>query len=484
MRQAVRGAAFAIVLTGCVLTFVCDALAQPGPSPDWPRFLGSSIDGVAPESSLDVDWSQAPEVLWTKNVGEGYGIGSVADGKYFHFDAVETSEKTGGGSLRTSNERVERLRCIDMKSGDVVWTASSPLEFRDLYGYETGPRSSPTISTFARDDPGSPNASGQVFTLGVRGDLVCRSIADGKPQWAVATSDAFSVVQNFFGVGSAPLVTDDLVIVMVGGSPREDQQIAPGRLDRVSPNGTGLVAFERESGKVRWKSVDDLASYSSPRPITLDGKRCVLLFARDHLWCVEESTGDTMWKFRHRDRVLESVNAMTPVVRGAEVFISECYGVGSVLLKATNESVDVVWKDDPRRRREMSMRSHWATPVLHDGRLYGCSGRNAPDSDFRCVDWSTGEVLWSDLPRRRSSVTLVDSHLLVLEERGTLHVTKADPTAWNSVSKWDFASGEIVQSDGDPVRLKYPCWSAPVVVGDRVLIRGDKTVVCLRWATR
>ena len=52
---------------------------------------------------------------------------------------------------------------------------------------------------------------------------------------------------------------------------------------------------------------------------------------------------------------------------------------------------------------EMAMRSHWSTPVLVNDYLYGCSGRNAPDSDFRCVKFSTGEVQWVD-PRRTGRV--------------------------------------------------------------------------------
>ncbi len=36
------------------------------------------------------------------------------------------------------------------------------------------------------------------------------------------------VIQNFFGVGSTPVVYNDLLIVMVGGSPPESAQVAPG----------------------------------------------------------------------------------------------------------------------------------------------------------------------------------------------------------------------------------------------------------------
>ena len=167
---------------------------------------------------------------------------------------------------------------------------------------------------------------------------------------------------------------------------------------------------------------------------------------------------------------------MVPVVDGNQVFISECYEVASVLLDVSASQPRVIWQDPSRTRREQSMRCHWATPVLIDGYLYGCNGRNAPDSDFRCVEWKTGEVQWADDRRIRSSVTRVGDHLLVLEERGKLQLIQASPEELKLVEEWDLGVAE-----GDRPGLGYPCWSAPVVVGNRVIVRGDQNVLCLQW---
>ncbi|MCG8652424.1 MAG: PQQ-like beta-propeller repeat protein, partial [Pirellulales bacterium] len=275
------------------------------------------------------------------------------------------------------------------------------------------------------------------------------------------------------------LILGDRLMVMIGGSPPEDQNIAPMRLDRVSANGSAVVAFDRHTGKELWKCGDDLASYSSPRPIDIDGQTYVLAFARDGLLLIDPRQGKVRWRFDHRAAILESVNAMVPVVVDDHVLISECYEVGSVLLKVTADSHQVVWQDPPRNRRAQSLRAHWSTPIVIDGYLYGCSGRNASDSDFRCIDFMTGEIKWTDRRQIRSSVTRVGDHLLVLEERGELQVVKPSPKKLDEVANWPLA----VQ-DGDRPAIAYPCWAAPVVVGDKLILRGTSKVLCLELATK
>lgn len=457
-----RGKAIIIGLVAVAMT-----TAEPSQA-DWPRFLNRNIDGKVTPNDFDetIRWTGKPTLDWSISVGEGYGIGSVADDRYFHFDAVfaDTASRPVGRPLPDR----ARLRSMDLRSGDVVWTRHHPQAYRDLYGYESGPRCSPTID------------GDQILTMGVGGRLTCRQLSDGKELWAVETSKRYGVVQNFFGAAGSPLVLKDRVLCMVGGSPPEDQQIAPGRLDRVTPSGTGLVAFDRKNGEELWRSVDDLASYSSPKTIQIDGETLVLLFAREGLWCVDPTSGDVRWSKPHRADNLESVNAMTPVVEGNRIFISECYDVGSVLLEAGPDSVREVWRDPKENRRKQSMRCHWATPILHDGFLYGCSGRNGPDSDFRCIDWETGDVRYQDLRRERTTVTQVGDHLLVLEESGKLHVIRANPNRFDSVATFDLAEPDSWIGTASP-GLTSPCWSAPVVAGNRVIVRGDRHVICLRF---
>lgn len=422
---------------------------------DWPRFLGVHYNGVATAASPGIDWRKRPTMEWSIDVGDGYGMGSVANDRYFHFDA---------GDRQSRPDPIdERLRAFDLGTGKELWSSSEPIEYQDLFGYEEGPRSTPTID------------HQQVFTLGVSGQLTCREIDDGKIIWSVDTSKTYHVIQNFFGVGSSPLVLGKLVIAMVGGSPPADRTVAPMRLDRVSPNGSAVVAFDRDTGNEVWKCGDDLASYSSPRSIQIDGVTFVLVFAREGLLLIDPNTGSVRWRFDHRASILESVNAIMPVVDNDRVFISECYEVGSVLLQVDNHGAKVIWQDPARDRRRQSMRCHWATPILFDGFLYGCSGRNSPDSDLRCVELETGKVGWSDPRRIRSSVTRVGDHLIVLEERGLVQVIRPNSQKLEVIAEWP-----LNKHEQDRPALGYPCWAAPIVVGDKLLLRGTDRVLCMR----
>ncbi|MFK8114646.1 MAG: PQQ-binding-like beta-propeller repeat protein [Rubripirellula sp.] len=423
----------------------------------WPRFLGAGIDGVASTDPASIDWQVPPRLLWSLPVGDGYGIGSVQEGRYFQCDTGPRA----GVQIR------ERTRCLDLATGEEIWSDSDLILFRDMLGYDDGPRSSPTID------------GDRVYTMGVTGILNCRDVKDGRVIWKQDTNQAYGVVQNFFGVGSAPLILDGRLIVMVGGSPQEDQDLPPMRLDRVNPNGSAVVGLDPLSGKELWRCGDDLASYSSPRPIRVGDETLVLVFARTGLLAIDPVAGKVRWRFHHRAEVLESVNGMVPVVEGSHVFLSECYEVGSVLLDASGASPRVVWQD-PMPNRDFSnqaMRCHWATPVLIDGFLYGGSGRNAPDSNFRCVDFMTGKVQWSDSRQVRSSVTRVGDRLLVLEERGKLQIVRANPKELDVITTWDLG-----ESAGKRPALSYPCWSAPVLVGRKLIVRGTEKVLCLELA--
>jgi len=281
------------------------------------------------------------------------------------------------------------------------------------------------------------------------------------------------VIQNFFGVGCSPVLHDDLVIVMVGGSPPEDKQIAMGALDRVSPNGTALVAFDALTGKERWRAGDYLASYSTPLITTIEGKPAVLAFVREGLLAVDPQTGTELWFFRWRSPRLESVNAMVPVVNGNRVLISECYDIGSVLLEMSLTEAKVVWQDPPRSRQR-AFRAHWATPIVSEGKLFGCSGRNEPDSDLRCIDLATGRPAWIDPRRTRSSLLAVDDHFVVLDEDGRMQLIEATSADLKVSTEIDLG----IAADDRPALLS-PCWAAPVLSRGLLYVRGRENVLCM-----
>jgi outer membrane protein assembly factor BamB len=373
-----------------------------------------------------------------------------------------------------------RIRCLEAETGRELWQHRYATDYVDTFGYDGGPRAAAVI---AGDD---------VVTFGPEGRLECRSLADGASRWHVDTSAAYHVVRNFFGVSTAPLVVDvgeqQLVIVQVGGSPPGSAPPSPERLDLVKGLDSGLVAFDLATGGERWRSSDQLASYSTPVLATIDGRDRLLAWMRDRLLVVDPATGNVQADVRWRADELFSVVAASPVVAGNEVLLSETYGPGSVLLKVTPAGLQPVRKDPAGSRPNRSLKSHWATPVLHDGHLYGSSGRNAGDALLVCADWKTGAIRWSEAGLGRSSVVWADDHLIVLGEFGDLVLVKATPERYEEVSRarlvaaptdtQNATTDRAMQGRGAEL-LVAPCWAAPVIAHGYLYVRGAGRLVCL-----
>lgn len=414
---------------------------------DWPTLGGPNGDFSSPEKGILTDWPRAGlKKLWAVPLGEGYAPPVVAGGRVYHFDRF--------GDAAT-------LTCRDAATGAEKWKYSYPTEYVDSYGYEPGPRACPVVD------------GDRVYLHGVDGMLCCVSTADGKEVWRRDTKREYRFHQNFFGVGSVPLVVDDLLIVPVGGSPRGPRPID---LRDARGNGSAIVAFDKKTGAERYKFGDELASYSSPLPATFHGQKTVLYFARGGLIGFDPANGRLRFEYPWRAKAMESANAANPVVVGDTILLTECYEKGAVLLRVTKEmNLEPVWSDEENDRREKTLLGHWCTPVADGAYLYGCSGRHESEADLRCVELATGKVLWVQPRTRRCTLAKVDGHILCLAENGTLILFKPNPKTFEPVAVWDESRNED---------LLPPCWAPPVVSHGRLYMRGQGRLACYELIER
>src|SRR5260370_14651802 len=91
-------------------------------------------------------------------------------------------------------------------------------------------------------------------------------------------------------------------------------------------NNSGVLSYDKLTGKVRYRVTDEVASYASSVLTTINGRRWCFVFARSGLIGMEPASGKVDFYYPWRARVLESVNGSNPVVLGDQVFISETYG--------------------------------------------------------------------------------------------------------------------------------------------------------------
>ena len=409
---------------------------------DWPTFLGSDGDSKSNETGILKDWSDGKlKLLWKLPTGAGYGMGSVADGRFYHFGLIDSKAT---------------LVCVNAETGKELWKHSYDSDYEDLYGYDSGPRASPVIN------------DGRVYIYGVEGHLHCLNAYSGRPIWNVNLSKRFGVIQNFFGVASTPVVFENLILVMVGGSPDESKKAPPGALDQVKPNGTGLIALDKATGEIKFQSVSDLASYASLKIARFQDQPIVLAFMRDSLFGVKPNNGEVAFQFPWRSKKLESVNAAMPLEIDDHVLISECYEVGAALLKIEDLDFKLVWSD--QRKRNVALKSHWCTPVRSGDVVYGCSGRHPGSAQLRCFNWKTGKVNWSQSGLSRTSITMIDGHLIVLSEDGELLLVKQNEEKYELVTRY--------QPGENGIRFQSPCWAAPIVSHGLLFVRGKKTLAC------
>ena len=344
--------------------------AAPKPLPagavthDWPSFLGPTHDLHSTETKLVQTLAAGgPPRVWEMKKGSGYAAPAVLGERLVLFHRVGDEE---------------RVECLNALSGQRFWAFAYPTAYQDRYGYSDGPRASPVITP-----------DGQfVVTYGAEGTLHCLELASGRVKWTRKIAPDFAILQDFFGVGSTPLVEGDKLIVNVG-----------------KPGGPCVAAFEVKTGRMVWGAGDAWGpSYASPIPATVLGRRRVFVFAGGEsdpptggLLCIDPADGSVDFTFPWRGRRRESVNASSPLIfEGNRVLVSEAYGAGGAVLELT---------EDPDKRlackplwTSESFGTHFMTAVYKDGHLYGVDGHGPNDAFLVCVDAATGKEIWRTQP--------------------------------------------------------------------------------------
>ena len=412
---------------------------------DWYDFLGPDRTGKSQEKIKIDPWNKTgPKVLWVKEIGTSYGAPTVANGCVYVFSRY--------GDMA-------RLSCLEATTGSENWKYEYPTDYEDMYGYNNGPRCCPVVD------------NKRVYIFGAEGELHCVNTQTGKFIWNVDTAEKFNVVQNYFGVASAPAVEGELLIVQIGGSPAGTPKDIWDSNGKPKPNGNGIVAFNKHTGEVIYQIADDLASYASPVFADIDARRWGFAFLRGGLVGFEPKSGHIDFHYPWRSQKIESVNASCPVVVKDYVFISESYGIGSSVIQVKQGGYEVVWKDK-KNTRNKSMELHWNTAIHHEGFLYGSSGRHAGGADIRCVNIENGRVMWRKRVNERASLLWVNDYFIYLGEYGRLMLLKCSP------EKLDIISQSVPTDRNGRQLINYPAWAAPVLSDGRLFIRGKNRLIC------
>jgi outer membrane protein assembly factor BamB len=381
-----------------LLISMAAAIAGELAGADWPQFLGPARNGVYEGLYVAENWpSNGPPIVWQKAIGHGFSGPVVVDHKLILFHRLGDKET---------------VECLDARTGNPRWSFAYPTTYQDEYGFDDGPRATPTI------------AGGRVYTFGAGGMLHCIDFESGKPLWSVDVKADFKAPNGFFGMACSPLVEGDGVLLNIGGE-----------------RGAGVVAFLRTTGKVLWKASEDEASYASPVAATIGGQRYALFFTRKGFLGIDPLNGGVRFQYDWHSRNRTSVNAATPLVLGDTIFLSASYGTGAILLQLEGQRADKLWSGDDL------LSNHYATSVELNGFLYGIHGRAdpgfSPRPKLRCVDLKRRAVCWETDSIGAATIVRAGRQLIILSEKGELIEAPAHPQGFQPKCRAQVLESEV-----------------------------------------
>jgi outer membrane protein assembly factor BamB len=384
---------------------------------DWPHWLGPNSNGSSPETGLRTTFpAEGPKVLWRVPGGGGYSSVAVANGRAFTL-------------VQRDND--ELVVALDAASGKELWTHRLGPAYKNANG--SGPRSTPTIE------------GARVYVQSVTGPLACLEFDSGKVVWEHDLLKEFAAKNISWGLCASPVIEGKLVLALPGGK------------------GAGVAAFNKEDGKLVWKTGDDKAAYASPVVLTVDGKRQAVFFTAVGLLGVRLDDGKELWRLAWKTEF--DCNICTPLVIGDQIFVSSGEKVGCALLKVRSEGPpEVVWES---KGVKCVLTNYWANSVVHGKHLYGFSGEFDGVVDLVCVELATGKRVWVKERFGLGSLTLADGHLYITDKPGSLVVVEATPEAYRETAR---AKKVLTQ-------IEYA--TSPTIAGGRLYLRDLKDIVAV-----
>ncbi|PHQ33250.1 outer membrane protein assembly factor BamB family protein [Rhodopirellula bahusiensis] len=380
--------------------------------PQWTQFRGPGRVSQQHGPAIQTDWlTNKPELIWKIPVGPGWSSFAVAGNLLF------TQEQRG---------EQETVVCYTADEGIEVWSQEIESRFFDPLG-GPGPRATPTLF------------DGSVFVQGASGQLQRLDAKTGESIWEVDVREVADREPPVWGFSSSPLVVGSAVIVHAGG---EDDK--------------GTLAFEIESGELKWSTAAGDHSYSSPQLLNLFGEDYVVMFTNAGMNILDPESGESRCDFEWK---LEGYSAVQPqVIAGNSIVLASQQETRCLDLTQTADGFEV-----EERWASRKLKPDFNDFVIHDGYAYGFDAEI-----FACVDLETGQREWKRGRYGKGQVLmLADSGvLLVIGERGELILLAANPSKHEELASFEALDGKT--------------WNHPVVIGDRLYVRNSQEAACYR----
>lgn len=421
---------------------------------DWPQYLGPQRDGYWRETGiLEKFPSGGPKVLWRAECGMGYAGPAVSQGMVFIPDRV-----LGDGTLpkdpfsRGAVQGIDRLLCLDEKTGKQFWKFELPVEYR--VSYPGGPRCTPTVD------------GDILYWLGTMGDFHALETKTGKEVWKTHFMKDLGAELPVWGFACHPLVDGDKVICLVGGS-----------------EGRGVVAFDKKTGKILWNTlrIGGDFGYNSPVIFEVGGKRVLIIWHAHAVVGLDPETGKKLW-----DYPWEIQSALTVptarLVNKSLLFLTSFYN-GSLLLDIGEASPKVVWKSKSKGGQPavmpantVDLHSIMPAPLIVGDTIYGiCSY-----GELRGLELMSGKRLWETHAAtigksgRWANAFLIPNgdRVFLFNEQGELLIAKLSPKEFTEIAR-----AKVFEPTNRYAAGRTVAWAHPAFANQNMYARNDKEIV-------
>ncbi len=382
---------------------------------DWPQWRGVARDGHSDATLLPPAPEQPWIASWKIPVGSGHSSPIISGQTVCFLDEQDGQEVA---------------HAIELATGKSIWAKPFSRASGDEWG--SGPRSTP----FADSD--------SLYVQSCVGQFARLNLKDGSVVWQTSFEKDFDVpfLGSKAGEGTASrrgnngsgLVIDDLVIVPVGKT-----------------EGATLVAFSKSDGKIRWKTGNEEAAYSSLITADLAGRAVVIGLMADSLMIVDRVSGQLLAKQPLKTNAKR--HAASPVVIGNTVVVNS-HTFGTIAFEASGDAAAFKFIE---KWRNTDAKVNLATYVSYGGSLFNQGAQH----DFICLDAATGKQRWSlpNFGKEYSSSILAGKNLIVLTDLGEL--------VW-------FAATTDLPGSVQRRQLTGKTWSHPAVSGKWLVVRDPR----------
>ncbi len=394
---------------------------------DWTRFRGDNGQGISNEKNIPTKFGESDYQFKVKLKGSGNSSPVILGEKLFLMSADKDTA-------------TRYLVCLNSKTGKEIWTKEYESQAHRLHSRNSFASCTPAVDKdhvyFAWSTP--------------KETLIKALDHDGNEVWS---KDLGPWVSQH-GFGTSPIVYKDKLIL---SNSQQGERLKPGQKAGVS----SVVAFDRKTGKIEWKTDRGSAAASYSVPCIYKGKdgkdQLIGCSTADGMYSLDPETGKELWSFAGAFKMR---TVASPTISDGLILGSTGSGGGGNYVIAIQPPTERAAKANEKFRVTKNA-SYVPCPIVHGGNIFIWYDKGI----LSCADGKTGEVKWRERMDSgfSGSPILVEDRMYCIGEDGTLYVVRASDK-FESMAKIDL---------GESAR------STPAVANGMLYLRTDSHLIAV-----